>query len=159
MYVCFETLHLDINIYVGIQHKIPNHRCSPCSHTSSSTSIFYLILSDKYPRDCVDKLNEKRQMQLRIADRRATDVDDRMTREKTMPILRRNTEVVIHDLDEYMSCQKARGTSKAKRDWQNPGVAYLFLFLLSCLTHPTTVRQPLSISWFFPKTFCFVPID
>ncbi|KAG1763489.1 caspase domain-containing protein [Suillus occidentalis] len=91
-----------------------------CVSQDPKPSLFTLLTHIK---DRVDKLNEKRQMQLRIADRRATDVDDRMTREKIMPILRRNTEVVIHDLDEYMSCQKARSTSKARRDWQNPGYA------------------------------------
>lgn len=91
-----------------------------CVSQDPKPSLFTLLTHIK---DRVDKLNEKRQMQLRIADRRATDVDNRMTREMTMPILRRNTEVVIHDLDEYMSCQKARSTSKARRDWQNPGYA------------------------------------
>ncbi|KAG2342323.1 hypothetical protein BDR05DRAFT_964300 [Suillus weaverae] len=118
-----------------------------------------MILPDKYPRDRVDKLNEKRQLQLKIADRRATDVNDRMTQKKIMPILRRNTEVVIHDLDEYMSCQKARCTSKARTEWQNPGVAFLFLFLFSCLTSTTTVLQSLPISWSFPKIFRFIPIN
>lgn len=90
-----------------------------CVSQDTKPSLFTLLTHIK---DRVDKLNEKRQLQLRIADRRATDVDDRM-REKTMPILRRHTEVVIHDLDEYMSCQKARCTSKARAKWQNPGYA------------------------------------
>jgi hypothetical protein len=33
-------------------------------------------------------------------------------------------------LDEYMNCQKVRCTSKARKNWQNPGVAFLFLFVL-----------------------------
>lgn len=128
------------------------------THIKLGLHFFYLILPDKYTRDRVDKLNEKRQLQLRIADRRATDVDDRM-REKTMPILRRHTEVVIHDLEEYMTCQKARCTSKVRAKWQNPGVAFLLLLLLSCLTSPITVRQSLPIGWFFPKISYFVPIN
>lgn len=91
-----------------------------CVSQDPRPSLFTLLTHIK---DRVDKLNEKRQLQLRIVNRRATDVDSRMTREKTKPILRHNTEVVIHDLDEYMSCQKARRTSKARTDWQNPGYA------------------------------------
>lgn len=90
-----------------------------CVSQDPKASLFTLLTHIK---GRVDKLNEKRQLQLRIAKRCATDVDDRTTREKTRPI-RRNTEVVIHDLDEYMNCQKARCTSKARTDWQNPGYA------------------------------------
>jgi hypothetical protein len=97
-----------------------------CLARDPKPSLFTLLTHIK---DRVDKLNEKRELQLRIV-RCATDVDNRMTREKTTPILRRNTEVVIHDLDEYMNCQKVRCTSKARKNWQNPGVAFLFLFVL-----------------------------
>jgi hypothetical protein len=90
-----------------------------CVSQDPKPSLFTLLTHIK---DRVDKLNEKR-LQLRIADRRATDVDDRMTREMTMPIPRRNTEVIIHDLDEYMSRRNARCTSNARTDWQNPGYA------------------------------------
>lgn len=91
-----------------------------CVSQDPKTSLFALLTHIK---GRVDQLNEKRQLELRIAKRCATDVDNRMTREKTRPINRRNTEVVIHDLDEYMNCQKARCTSKARADWQNPGYA------------------------------------
>jgi len=141
-----------MNTYIETQHKIPNHRCSPCSHISSLDSIFYLILPDKCPRGRVDKLHENRQLHLKIADRCATDVNARIIREKRLP-LRRNTEVIIHNLDEYLSCQKAR------TNLQNPGVAFLLLFLFSYLTSPTTVCQPLPIGWSFPKMFCFALID
>lgn len=91
-----------------------------CVSQDPKPSLFTLLTHIK---DRVDKSNEKRQLQLRIVNRRATDVDSRMTQEKRMPILRRNTEVVMHDLDEYMSYQKTRRTSKARTDWQNPGYA------------------------------------
>jgi len=90
-----------------------------CLSRDPKPSLFTLLTHIK---DRVDKLNEKRELQLRIV-RCATDVNNRMTREKTTPILRRNTEVVIHDLDEYMNCEKARCTSKARKNWQNPGYA------------------------------------
>jgi len=36
---------------------------------------------------------------------------------------RSQLRIVAHDLDEYMSCQKACCTSEARTDWQNPGYA------------------------------------
>ncbi|KAG1826614.1 caspase domain-containing protein [Suillus variegatus] len=105
-----------------------------CVSQDPKPSLFTLLTHIK---DRVDKLNEKRQLQLRIADRRATDVDDRM-REKTMPILRRHTEVVIHDLEEYMTCQKARCTSKVRAKWQNPGYASHYPLVGSSLKYLTS---------------------
>ncbi|KAG2136673.1 caspase domain-containing protein [Suillus clintonianus] len=98
-----------------------------CVSQDPKPSLLTLL---KHIKEGVDKMNEKRQLQLRIFERCATDVNDRMT-ERRMPILRRNTEVVIHDLDEYMSCQKARFTSEAKNNWQNPGVFFFFFFFCS----------------------------
>jgi hypothetical protein len=71
----------------------------------------------------VDHVNKKR-LQLRVIDRRSTDLVDRMKKEdRKKPILRRNTEVV--DLNEYMSSRKAR-LPEARNDWQNPGVEFLY---------------------------------
>ncbi|KAG2096205.1 hypothetical protein BD769DRAFT_1515776 [Suillus cothurnatus] len=106
-----------------------------CVSQDPKSSLFTLLTHIK---GRVDKLHENRQLHLKIADRCATDVNARIIREKRLP-LRRNTEVIIHNLDEYLSCQKAR------TNLQNPGVAFLFLFLFSYLTSPTTVCQPLPI--------------
>ncbi|KAG1753598.1 peptidase C14, caspase domain-containing protein [Suillus paluster] len=73
-----------------------------CVSQDPKPSLFTLL---KHIKDQVDQLNEKRQLQLKIVDRRATDLADRMIQEKKKPIFRRNTEVV--DLDEYMSSQES----------------------------------------------------
>jgi hypothetical protein len=74
----------------------------------------------------VDQVNKKR-LQLKVIDRRSTDLVDRMKKEdRKKPIIRRNTEVV--DLDEYMSLRKAR-SPEAGNDWQNPGVGFLYPYI------------------------------
>jgi len=93
----------------------------------------------------VDQANERPQLQLKVIERRSTDLVDKMKEGRKKQILRRNTEVVIHDLDEYMSSMKGRSLPKARNNWQNPGVEILFPFLSSCLTSVTTVCQPLPI--------------
>ncbi|KAG0697595.1 caspase domain-containing protein [Suillus ampliporus] len=91
-----------------------------CVSQDPKPSLFTLL---NHIKDRVDQLNKKRQLQLKIVDRRATDLVDRMKQEKKRPIFRHNTEVVIHDLDDYMNSQKARCTSEVRNDWQNPGFA------------------------------------
>lgn len=100
--------------------------------------IVYLILTDTYRRDRVDQVNERR-MQLRIIERRPTDLVDRMKEVPKNPVLRRNTEVVIHDLDQYMNSKKVRRLSGVRNNWQNPGVQFLLPFLFSYLTSVMTV--------------------
>jgi len=100
--------------------------------------IVYLILADAYRRDRVDQVNERR-LQLRIIERRPTDLVDGMKEVRKKTILRRNTEVVIHDLNEYMNSKKVRCLSGVRKDWQNPGVQYLLPFLSSYLTSVMTV--------------------
>jgi len=130
-----------------IHRALPEHTHSTRSQASAvhlaqahqvCVLIVYLILADTYRRDRVDQVNERR-LQLGIIERRPTDLVDRMKEVRKKTILRRNTEVVIHDLDVYMNSQKVRNLSRVRKNWQNPGVQFLLPFLFSYLTSMMTV--------------------
>jgi len=90
-----------------------------CVSQDPKPSLFTLL---KHIKDRVDQVNEKR-LQLRIIERRPTDLADRMKEVRKRTIPRRNTEVIIHDLDEYMNSQRVRSPPRVKNNWQNPGYA------------------------------------
>jgi len=85
-----------------------------CVSQDPKPSLLTLL---KHIKGRVDLVNEKRQLQLRIIDG--------MKKGPKKQIFRRNTEVVIRDLDEYISSMPVTGHSlpEAKNNWQNPGYA------------------------------------